>query len=385
MSVSKLKVAHVINGMGLGGVPPIVCHLMKALPRDRYDLSLYCLKAHRDSSPGRAVRLMDFREAGIPVRFPRTRETTEQTIGRLRDWINQDGIEVLHTHSYQPNLVGRMAGILSKRRPLKIVAHYHNYYDDKWNAEGTLALDRRLARASDRLIACSEAVRSHISDRLEFPLESIEVILNGVDYERFAAPRDVAAFRSSLGISPDARVIASVGRLSRQKASDDVVRAARKVCDLRPDCVFVMAGADDDPFSPTVRRLAFDLGIDKRIVFTGHLFDVAPLYALADVVVMPSRWEGFGLVLAEAMASGAPLVTTAVGPIPEVVGEGSALFVPPDSPGDLASAVLRVLDDPALAGSLAANGRARALRFSWRTAGSRLDSLYAALALEACA
>jgi glycosyltransferase involved in cell wall biosynthesis len=355
---------------------------MKALSRDRYELSLYCLKAHRDSSSGRVMRLMDFRQAGIRVRFPRTRETTAQTIGRLRDWIDQDGIDVLHTHSYQPNLLARMAGILSGRRPLRIVAHYHNYYDDKWNAEGTLALDRRLAQASDRLIACSEAVRSHVSERLDVPVASIEVILNGVDHARFAPPHDVAAFRSSLGISQGARVIASVGRLSRQKASDDVVRAARKICDMRPDCVFVMAGADDDPFSPTVRRLASDLGVDKRIVFTGHLSDVAPLYGLADVVVMPSRWEGFGLVLVEAMASGTPLVTTTVGPIPEVVGEGSALFVAPDSPAELASAVLRILDDPALAGSLAEKGRARARIFSWKTAGARLDSLYAALAQE---
>jgi glycosyltransferase involved in cell wall biosynthesis len=382
--MSKLKVAHVINGMGFGGVPPIVQQLMAALPRDRYDLVLYCLKRHGDHA-GRRARLEEFHNAGFPVRFPEADETTLQVVGRLCEWMDADSIDVLHTHSYKPNLVARMAGLLSRRPSLRIVAHYHNFYDDKWTSEGTLPLDRRLTRSSDRLIACSDAVRAHMAERLQVASDSIEVILNGVDYARFSAVHDLGALRSSLGIPATARVVASIGRVSRQKASDDVVRAARTICDARSDCVFVMAGADDDPFAPTVRQMVADLGLADRVLFTGHLSDIAPLYALADVVVMPSRWEGFGLVLVEAMAAGRPLVTTAVGPIPEVVGEGSALLIPPDAPGELARAVLALLDSPRLAGALAARGRERARRFSWARAGERLDALYTSLAREACA
>jgi glycosyltransferase involved in cell wall biosynthesis len=378
----KLRVAHVMNGIGLGGVPPIVQQLMSALPRDRYDLFLYCLKRHGDDAAGRQARIKEFEDAGFPVRFPEPDEKLLQILGRVCEWIDADAIDVLHTHSYKPNLLGRMAAALSGRPSLRTVAHYHNFYDDKWTAEGTLPLDRRLTRASDRLIACSEAVREHMVERLEVPRQSIEVILNGVDLARFSGAYDVEALRSSLGIPPGMRVVASVGRVSRQKASDDVVRAARMICDARKDCVFVLAGADDDPFTPTVRRMVADLGLADRVIFTGHLSDVAPLYALADVVVMPSRWEGFGLVLVEAMASGTPLVTTAVGPIPEVVGEGSALMIRPDAPADLARAVLDVLDDPHLARSLAARGRERARTFSWARAGERLDAVYADLAAE---
>lgn len=382
MTMTKLKVAHVMNGMGLGGVPPIVQQLMSALPRDRYELSVYCLKRHSDASPGREARLREFEAAGLPVRFPDSKETPLQAIGRLCEWMDEDRIDILHTHSYQPNLLARMAGVVSGRRDMRIVAHYHNFYDDKWTAEGTLPLDRRLGRSTDVLIACSDAVRSHMAERLQVPPESIEVIRNGVDCDRFAVAHDTAAIRQSLGIPSGARVIASVGRISRQKASDDVVRAAKAICDARADCVFVMAGADDDPFAPAVRQLVSELGLGERIVFTGHVSDVAPLYALADVVVMPSRWEGFGLVLVEAMASGTPLVTTPVGPIPEVVGEDAALFVPPDSAADLAKAILRLLDDAPLAARLASRGRARARTFSWAHAGAQLDALYARVAQE---
>ena len=380
--MQKLKVAHVINGMGFGGVPPIVQQLMSALPRERYDLVLYCLKRHAEDD-GRRARLEEFHDAGLRVRFPDAGRSSLEVVGQLCEWMDEDRIDVLHTHSYKPNLFGRTAGVLSGRRSMRIVAHYHNFYDDKWTEEGTLPLDRRLARSSDLLIACSDAVRAHMAERLRVPSHSIEVLLNGVDCDRFSAAYDVAALRSSLGIPAGTRVIASVGRLSRQKASDDVVRAARTICDARPDCMFVMAGAQDDPFAPTVRRMVADLGLADRVVFTGHLSDIAPVYALADVVVMPSRWEGFGLVLVEAMAAGRPLVTTTVGPIPEVVGEGAALMIPPDSPADLARSILTLLGSPRLASEMGAEGRKRAQKFSWAHAGERLDALYTELAREA--
>lgn len=378
----KVNVAHVINGMGLGGVPPIVQQLMAMLPRVRYDQTLYCLKRHSDDSPGRAARLKEFQDAGFRVRFPEAKETALQTIGRVGRWIDEDRLDILHTHSYQPNLLGRMAGLVSRRKDLRLVAHYHNFYDDKWLADGTLPLDQQLARSTDALVACSAAVRTHMAERLDVPRDSIDVIRNGVDGARFSAVHDVAALRSSLGIPDGVRVVASVGRISRQKASDDVVRAARWVCDVHTDCRFVMAGAVDDPFAPDVREMVSALGLDGRVLFTGHLNDVAPLYALADVVVMPSRWEGFGLVLVEAMASGTPLVTTSVGPIPEVVGDGAAVLIPPDSPLELARAVLSLLDNPRCAAALAEKGRARARLFSWTAAGAELDALYARLGQE---
>lgn len=379
----KTRVAHVIGGFGFGGVPPIVQQLMANLPRERYELFLYCLKRHADDDAGRRARIREFEEAGFPVRFPEPGEKPVQVIGRVCEWIDADAIDVLHTHSYRPNLLGRMAAATSGRVSLRTVAHYHNFYDDKWAEEGTLALDRRLSRGSDRLVACSAAVRDHMAERLLVPADAIEVVLNGVDLARYAAPREPGPLRAALELPAGARVVASVGRVSRQKASDDVVRAARVVCDALPDVVFVLAGADDDPFAPAVRRMVTELGLEGRVRFTGHLSDVAPVYALADVVVMPSRWEGFGLVLVEAMAAGAPLVTTAVGPIPEVVGEGPALMIPPDAPGDLARAILAVLGDPALARTLSARGRERARAFSWARAGARLDAIYARLAAEA--
>ena len=98
--------------------------------------------------------------------------------------------------------------------------------------------------------------------------------------------------------------------------------------------------------------------------------------------VLSSRYEHFGLTAIEAMASGTPLVTTAVGPIPEVVGEGAAVLIDPDAPTQLAHSVLSLLDDPRRAAALAERGRARARELSWSAAGTQLDTLYARLEQE---
>jgi glycosyltransferase involved in cell wall biosynthesis len=178
-----------------------------------------------------------------------------------------------------------------------------------------------------------------------------------------------------------------VGRVSRQKAQDVLVRAARRVLDRRPDATFVVAGGTQEPaFETDVRSLAGTLGIADRVRFTGHVDDVPALFGALDVLAAPSRWEGYGLVLAEAMAAGVPIVARDLGAIREVTGDGAAaILVAPDDPGALADAVLDVLESPSRATRLAERGRAVARRWSWDASAAALDRLYADLVPVAAA
>jgi glycosyltransferase involved in cell wall biosynthesis len=376
--MKRLKVAHVINSLGLGGVPTAVYHLLEALPPERYELSLYTLKRVTDHADVREEIAERFRRLGVRLFFPERDEKKFQVVAALCERILRDRIDILHTHSYKPNLYGRLAGALIRERGLKIIAHYHNQYDDKWERDGSLIYDRLLDRFSDRLIACSESVRQHLVQRVGLLWERIDVLLNGVDLSRYRPREDAQKVKTEMGFPSNRPIVAVVGRISEQKGQDDFIRAAKTILRQVPDVLFLVVGAaDEEARLEQLQRLARELGIEKEIIFTGYIPDMERIYPLIDVLVVPSRWEGFGLVLVEAMAAGRAIVATRVGAIPEVIVPGeTARLVPPGSPAAIASEVVSLLQHPERAREMGKKGMARADFFSWKRAGRELDRLY---------
>jgi glycosyltransferase involved in cell wall biosynthesis len=377
MAIRKPKIAHVLNSIGLGGVPEIALHILRTLPRGCFDLRLFVMKVSADETEGREHRLARFDEIGVPVTFPRAAAEKPAVMSDLCAWLVSEGIEILHTHSYKPNLYARLAGLPCRSSGLKMIAHYHNQYDNKWEKHGSLTLDRMLAQSTDALIACSESVRAHVAERLVVPPERIDLILNGVETGRFQGV-DRAAARMKFALPAGRPVVGIVGRISQQKGQDDFLRAASLVTRKFPDALFLVVGsADDEKLLEQTKRLVSKLGLDAVVRFTGHVTDMPALYAALDVLVAPSRWEGFGLMLVEAMAAGRPIVASAVGAIPEVVGgSGAAMLVPPADAPAIATAVCALLGDPARCDKMSAAGQTRAAEFSWDASAGRLAAVY---------
>lgn len=169
------------------------------------------------------------------------------------------------------------------------------------------------------------------------------------------APPDIAAARASLG-GAGRPVVLAVGRLAAQKGFTVLLDAAVRWQDRVPVPLVAIAG--EGPLAGTLRGQARAAGLDAA--FLGPRADVPALLAAADVVAVPSEWEGQPLVIQEALRAGRPIVASRVGGIPDLTGDDGALLIPPGDPGALAAAVLAVLDDPALAGRLASATRARA-------------------------
>lgn len=377
MTLRKPRVAHVLNTIGLGGVPEAALHLMRALPPGRFDCRVYVMKRSDDEEEGRAERLARFEDAGVPVAFPRAAGEKLALASDLCAWLVAEGIDILHTHSYKPNLYARLAGLPCREGGLRIAAHYHNQYDNKWEKDGSLTLERLLARSSDALLAVSGSVRDHVAERLGVAPERVDVILNGVEAERFAG-HDPAAARAKFGLPAGRPVVGIVGRISQQKGQEDFLRAAQLLAPRFPEALYLVVGsADDEKLLARMQGLAMELGLGDSVRFTGHVTDMPALYAALDVLVAPSRWEGFGLMLVEAMAAGKPIVASRVGAIPEVVGgSGAALLVPPADPAAIAEAVCALLAEPARRAAMGAAGRERARDFSWEASGRRLAAVY---------
>ena len=173
-----------------------------------------------------------------------------------------------------------------------------------------------------------------------------------------ASPAQVAELRRELsGDGPGERkIVAGIGRLAAQKGFGTLIQAAARW--QRRPVVPLLLIAGEGPLDQDLRRQAAAAGVAVR--FLGPRRDVPALLAAADVMVVPSIWEGQPLIVQETLRAGRPLVATRVGGIAELTGDDGAVLVPPGDPGALAAAVSRLLDDPEAAARLAAAALARA-------------------------
>lgn len=316
-----------------------------------------------------------------------------------------EGVDLVHlynTSQWVPHLRAALP-----RTPIVLQMHC------EWLAE----IPRRegLARLGllDRVLAVSEQVADQIRERYPEHAAIVEVHRNGVDLDEFRPAREVraeraaelAALRRRLGLD-GGPVVLFVGRLSAEKGLHTLLEAFPAVLARFPDAQLVLAGGSAGLRSPLptrerrellghpewrarygehLRRLAEPFG--DRVRFPGSLAaaEVPLAFALADVYVQPSVLEAFGLPVVEAMAAALPVVASDGGALPELVVDGRTGFVVPAGAGEaLGEAIVRVLDDPALAAGLGDAGRARAEReFGWDAAASRLLEIYAGLARPA--
>ena len=240
------------------------------------------------------------------------------------------------------------------------------------------AIARFLQLPVSTAVAVSDHNRRIMTSTGSLPPSRVRRIHNGVDLFR---PNGVegAAFRTCYGIPADRILITQVAQMKREKGVDDILQAAPLALAEQPNLHFAFVG-DGDPAGKYAAR-ARELGIENHVTWTGLMIDpvAAGVFAASDIFCHPSRWqEAFGLVLAEAMSCGKPIVATTVGGIPEVVADGETGFLVP--PGDLAALAEKLVllaRDRALRERLGQAGRERAAaRFDVRTVTRELMEVY---------
>jgi glycosyltransferase involved in cell wall biosynthesis len=287
--------------------------------------------------------------------------------GRVRD--AGFAFDVIHAHDWTTFRAG-LALRAATGKPL--VAHVHITEFDKSGGEhadpAVYALEREGIAGADRVIAVSRRIAATCRERYGADPARVRVVYNAVDAASDAPPTP-----------PLPRpLVLFLGRITLQKGPEYFLEAARRVLDVQPDAHFVMAGTGD--LLPRMIERAAELGISSRVSFPGFVDRerAAALYAAADVFVMPSVSEPFGIVPLEAMDRGVPVIVSRQSGVSELIA--NALKCDPWEVERMAEGIASALRYPSLARALSENGRAEVAELRWSGAARRVEAVYAEVA-----
>ena len=300
-----------ITDLDTGGAERSLVELVTHLSPQRFRPIVVSL-APPPTPPNEAL-VGELTAAGVHVEFLGGRSALQAPaiIGKLTRLLKEWQPRIVQTFLFHANVVGAIA---ARRAAVQYVVTGIRVAERRANLHHWLA--RRTARLVDCHVCVSESVADFSREVAGLPAEKLVVIPTGVDLKRFPAP--TATRLTDLGIAPGRRGILSAARLDPQKRLEWLLERAATFLPQLPEHDLVIAGRG--PNERQLKRLAIRLGIDQRVHFVGWRTDLPQVIAASDLLVLTSRWEGFPRVVLEAMASGKPVVTTAVEGVGEVLG-----------------------------------------------------------------
>lgn len=363
-------------GSGWGGAEKLAYEFARRLDAQRFKSYLCTIRAPLASRRESTARdLVQLAAADIPVLAldqPGPFLMAPTAWWRLYALLARERIDIVHAHMPRASVPGAILARLAQV-PV-IVSHEHGSALD-----GKLArrlLDRQVvARLSTTMLAVSEWDRRNLIEREGIAPERIAVLPNGI----VSPPSDAPDVRPELDIGPGTRLIGAVGRLAPEKGYDDLIRAMALLKGQGRQITCVILG--DGPDERRLQALIEELGVVAEVRLLGRRPDAWRVIAALEVAVLSSRREGSPLAVLEYMAGAAPIVATAVGGVPELIGDGvHGLLVAPGDPAALAAGIARLLDDRGLAARLGDAARARqAAEFDLAVLVGRLEDLYVEL------
>jgi glycosyltransferase involved in cell wall biosynthesis len=344
-----MKVLHLHKIKGLSGSERHLLTLLPALRERGVDARVLALDVE-GSDARRFYAALD--AAGVPYRRVRcTLDANPRMALDVVRAVRAEQPDLLHTHLVHADVYGSVASTATR---VPFVSSRHN--DDRYLLGPFRHVDRAFARGARRLIAISDAVRRFLVDA-GLPAGKLVTVHYGLDELPAARSEQTPA---EAGVPDGVPLALAIGRLIEQKDHATLLRAFAGVRAKHPEAVLAILGSG--PLEADTRDLARRLGLEQAVFLPGRL-ETRDWLERADVFVHTSRWEGFGIVLLEAMLARLPVAATRVSAVPEVVADGeTGVLVEPGDEQAVAAALTGLLDDPARARALGEAGEARARR-----------------------
>lgn len=372
----KIRMLHLSKMKGVSGSENHLLTLLSGLDKSRFEAHFGIIV-----EPPHLSKLQDYKRAleraGIPVTFFAMRKNFDATLlWRLRTFIRHGRFDLVHTHLIHADLYGTLAAKCAGIS--KIVSSRHN--DDKFRHNRVLRwLNRSLARYHTKIIVISDWVGTFLQTIEGIPAGKIVRIHYGLSADTAISQADPQYVRQQFQIPYGVPIIGTIGQLAEQKGQTYLLEAVKQILPQFPTLRVVIIGEGN--LRDQLEHQAKALGIDAQVIFTGYRTDAIKLMSGFDAFVFPSLWEGFGLVLLEAMALKKVIVASHVSAIPESVIDGKTGFlVPPRNVEQLARAMTTVLSDQKLAAAMGEAGYAHLLQsFSVEKMLRTTETLYSSL------
>ena len=341
-----MKVVHLLKVTGVGGAEQHLLTLLPSLRERGIDARVLSLDAGADSARFHA-RLDDH---DIPWRRVHCgSDVSPRLAARVIRAVGAERPDLLHTHMVHGDVYGSLAAHALR---VPFVSTRHN--DDRYLLGPFRYVDRAAMHSVRTIIAISDAVRLfHVRSRL--PAEKLETIHYGLD----TIPETPSELRpEEAGIPAGAPLVLAIGRLIAQKDHATMLEAFARVLQSQPDARLAILGWG--PLDARIRERARSLELADSVLVLGRV-EPRDWLARADVFVHTSRWEGFGIVLLEAMLASLPVVATRVSAIPEIVADGeTGVLAPAGDSAAIAAHLSALLGDAERRRVLGANGLRRA-------------------------
>lgn len=356
-------------GKSTAGIGTYLRWLAHGLDLEQFQLTFACLSEGGAELAKELGAIQDIKSISWPMkRFQVDIFSDLRLTLKIAKLIRDEKFDLVHAHGSKAGFLTRLAAI-GTSIPVVYSPHCFSFHaGTKPVVASVLAgLERFAARfLTTRIITVADGEQT-LARRFRVGSPQLFVTVHsGIEAGPYEKPVDMAAQKSMLHLDSDVPLVGAVGRLGEQKSPLDFVNMAAFIHKQRPDVHFVWAGSG--PLEQAARQLSDELGIAEVCHFLGEYKNVPALLAVLDCFVLPSLWEGFPIVLLEAMAAGVPIVATNIPGNDEAVISGrSGWLVPPRDPAALAQRVLNLLQEPEQAAHFAKVGRERIYQEFTRT------------------
>lgn len=358
-----MKIVHLITSLNVGGTEKFLSILVHHQSLHKHDIDIIFLKDE-------GIIASQLKKDGFQVR-------RIDDIGGLYSYLKKSKPDVLHSHLFRANIIGRMIGKLAGV-PV-IISSQQSI--DRWKKPWHWWMEYISARWVNRIIANSHAAKNALIDKGKIPAIKVDVVTIGINNELFAPTRDRKQVCKELNIPEDKDIVLYVGRLHREKGSHYISQVIEETIRLNKNIIFVIIGYG--PLKDSVLKEIAEKKLEKYVIIRDVQLDIVNILNVSSVFFLPSLEESFSNAALEAMAVGKPVVITDVGGNNELVEDSKDGFlVPPGNPEAMAGKIAALCASKNLYEMISKNARMKAKKFDMSTTLKGIDTIYARLQVE---